>query len=310
MGEAPTMPRAAATGRTTRSGRPDDDPVLPEHVTQPLLALITQRSLDADYEHVAARRRAGGQSASVHPVPRRTAGLVLLVFGLLVTVAAVQTSRNASASDASRASLIDQINVRRQGLNDLQQQLNQEEKRVLGLQAKLNDLSTQEKAGQARIERLQGRTGFGAVRGPGIQVTVNSAPDSGDDQLVRDSDLTLLADALWAAGAEAISVNGQRLNVLGAFRNVGIQVLLNAQPINPPYVFDVVGNPDTLPADLLSSSIGEKWYTLKDSLGFRFDVRNGGTMTLPAADHQVLRSAAVATPQSENTRTHREDSAP
>jgi uncharacterized protein YlxW (UPF0749 family) len=235
---------------------------------------------------------------------------VLLVFGLLVTIAAVQTSRNASASDASRESLIEQINIRRHGLSDLQQQLNQEQQRVLGLQAKLNDLSTQEKAGQARIERLQGRTGFGAVRGPGVQVTLNSAPDSGDNQLVRDSDLTLLADALWAAGAEAISVNGQRLNVLGAFRNVGIQVLLNAQPINPPYAFDVIGDPDTLPANLLSSSIGEKWYTLKDTLGFRFDVRNGGTMTLPAAEQQGLRSAEVATPTSGNTRTQTGDSGP
>ena len=62
----------------------------------PLLALITQRSLDADYEHVAARRRAAGEDPSVRHLPRRTAAMVLLVFGLLVTVAAVQTSRNAS----------------------------------------------------------------------------------------------------------------------------------------------------------------------------------------------------------------------
>jgi uncharacterized protein YlxW (UPF0749 family) len=303
MAEAPTLPRGSGAGR---SGA---EPVLPEHVTQPLLALITQRSLDADYEHVAARRRAGGEPTTAHPVPRRTAGLVLLVFGLLVTVAAVQTSRNASASDASRDSLIDQVNLRRQGLASLQKQLDQEQTRVLELQSKLNDLSTQAKATEARLVRLQGRTGYGAVRGPGIQVSVNSAPDSGDNQLVRDSDLTLLADALWAAGAEAISVNGQRLNVLGSFRNVGVQVLLNSQPINPPYQFDVIGNPDTLPANLLSSSIGEKWYALKDSLGFRFDVHNGGTMTLPAADRQGLRWAEVASPKDQDTGRQMGDSA-
>jgi uncharacterized protein YlxW (UPF0749 family) len=113
----------------------------------------------------------------------------------------------------------------------------------------------------------------------------------------------LLTDALWSAGAEAISVNGQRLNLLGAFRNVGVQVLLNSQPINPPYVFDVIGNPDTMPADLLSSSMGERWYALKNSLGFRFEVRNGGTMTLPAAASQRLRSAEPATPDQRNSRT-------
>jgi uncharacterized protein YlxW (UPF0749 family) len=283
------------------------DRALPEHVTIPLLTLITQRSLDADYEHVAARRRTSGRDEPGgqprHPVPRRTAGLVLLVFGLLVTVAAIQTSRNAPAEDASRESLIAQVNLRRQSLDDLQQQLHEQEAAVLALQSDLSGLATEQKAGQARIQRLQARTGFGAVRGPGIQVTLDSAPDSGENQLVRDSDLTLLTDALWSAGAEAISVNGQRLNLLGAFRNVGVQVLLNSQPINPPYVFDVIGNPDTMPADLLSSSIGERWYALKNSLGFRFEVRNGGTMTLPAAASQRLRSAEPATPDQRNSRT-------
>jgi uncharacterized protein YlxW (UPF0749 family) len=289
MADAPAVPGP-------RGGGPD----LPEHVTEPLLSLITRRSLDADYEHVAARRRAAGSAPASRTVPRRTAGLVLLVFGLLVTVAAVQTSRNASASDASRDSLIDQINLRRDGLADLQKRVHSEESRVLDLQARTQQLRTRQQAEDARVQRLGARTGFGAVTGPGIQVTVNSAPDSAGSQLVRDSDLTLLTDALWAAGAEAISVNGRRLTVLSAFRNVGIGILVNAQPISPPYVFDVIGNPDTMPADLLSSSIGEKWYALENSLGFRFDVRDGGTMSLPAAPPPQLRDAKVATPDGHN----------
>lgn len=277
--------------------------VLPEHVTQPLLSLITQRSLDADYEHVAARRRArSGEATSVRPAHRRTAGLVLLAFGLLVTVAAVQTSRNASAADASRESLIQQVLVRRHAVEDLQRQLSRQESEVLAVKTKLGDLATERQAVQARLQRLGVGTGFAAVRGPGIRITVNSAPGSGANQLVRDSDLTLLADALWASGAEAISVNGVRLTTLGAFRNVGVQVLLNSQPINPPYVFSVVGDPDTMPANLLASAIGEKWYALKDSLGFRFDVRDGGTMSLPAALAQRLRSARIAPPDTGHTR--------
>ena len=86
----------------------------------PLLSLITQRSLDADYEHVAARKRANGEDPAERRVTLRTAAIVLLAFGLLVTVAAVQTSRNASDDEASRASLIDQINLRRQSVADLQ----------------------------------------------------------------------------------------------------------------------------------------------------------------------------------------------
>src|SRR3954452_23983838 len=104
----------ATTSATPAPGRTAP---LPRHVTEPLLTLITQRSLDADYEHVARRRAAGQTQSDSQPhrtVPRHTAAAVLVVFGLLVTVAAVQTSRNASADQSSRASLIGQINLRHQ----------------------------------------------------------------------------------------------------------------------------------------------------------------------------------------------------
>jgi uncharacterized protein YlxW (UPF0749 family) len=276
---------------------------LPEHVTEPLLSLITRRSLDADYEHVAARKRAAGIETDTHPTPRRTAALVLLLFGALVTVAAVQTSRNANVSNANRASLIDQIDLRRDAVQDLNRQLATEQSQVLALQRRITAEQTRTSATQARVDKVATTTGFGPARGPGLTATVDNAPDAAGNALIRDSDLTLLANALWASGAEAISVNGQRLTGSGAFRNVGFGILVNNQPINPPYVFSVLGDPDTLPAALLSTRAGAQWYTLKDSLGFRFDVTNGGTMTLPAASTPTLRSAHVTPTNDLDTRT-------
>jgi uncharacterized protein YlxW (UPF0749 family) len=283
-------------------------PPLPQHVTEPLLALITQRSLDADYEHVARRRTAAG-TPPARSAPRHTAAIVLVIFGLLVTVAAVQTSRNASADQSSRASLIDQINLRRQGVAHLQAQLADQQARQLKLRDGLTALETAQQATRSRLQRLGVRTGFGAVRGPGVQITVASAPDSTESETVRDSDLALLTDALWAAGAEAISVNGERLTVLSSFRNVGVSVLVNSRPVNPPYVFDVVGDPDNLAADLLSSSVGARWYALKNSLGFRFDVRNAGSLSLPAAQPPRLRSVKAVSTDDLDTR-QQGDSAP
>jgi uncharacterized protein YlxW (UPF0749 family) len=276
---------------------------LPEHVTEPLLSLITKRSLDADYEHVAARKRAAGETANDRPAPLRTAALVLVIFGALVTVAAVQTSRNAPESAASRSDLINQIDLRRASVKSLNAQLADEQSQVLALQRKITAEQTKTRATQARLDDVATAAGYGTARGPGVKITVDNAPDAAAGQLIRDSDLTLLANALWASGAQAISVNGQRLTGSGAFRNVGFGILLNNQPINPPYVFSVIGNPDTLPANLLSTSAGAQWYALKDSLGFRFNVTDGGTMTLPAAATPTLRSARVASSTDLDTRT-------
>ena len=98
-------------------------------------------------------------------------------------------------------------------------------------------------------------------------------------------------------------MNGQRLTGSGAFRNVGIRCCSTPSPINAPYVFEVIGNPGTLPANLLSTSAGARWYALKDSLGFRFDVTNGGTMTLPAAPTALVALGAPLTDE-EPRRTH------
>ena len=102
---------AAARHRAARHGggrrclstrAPRRTPELPEHVTTPLLTLITQQSLDEDYAHVAAAPGRARRDAAPHAAPRphRMAAVVIAVFGLLVTVAAVQTSRNADVQRA------------------------------------------------------------------------------------------------------------------------------------------------------------------------------------------------------------------
>jgi uncharacterized protein YlxW (UPF0749 family) len=97
--------------------------------------------------------------------------------------------------------------------------------------------------------------------------------------------------------------------VLSSFRNVGVSVLVNSRPVSPPYVFDVIGDPDSLPADLLSSSVGARWYALKNSLGFGFDVRNAGSLNLPAAEPPRLRSVRAVSTDDLDTR-QQGDSAP
>ena len=147
----------------------------------------------------------------------------MAVFGLLVTVAAVQTSRNAPEANASRASLIEQIaGTQRPTWPRLQERLERLRTSTTDLRAALAQATDDEQALAARIDRLEAAHRLrGRSRGPGVRITVDDAPDGDVTQLVRDSDLATLVDGLWNAGAEAISVNGKRLTALTAFRNVG-----------------------------------------------------------------------------------------
>ena len=263
---------------------------LPAHVTTPLLQLMAQRALDADYAHVAARR-ASGEAPTGSARPRRTAAVVLAVFGVLVATAAVQTSRNSAVSEAGRETLITQIQERRTVLSSLQAQVASLQQDTLALQKSASSEAAAADAASSRLQRLQVRTGYAAVHGPGLRVVVDDAPGSDLSAKVRDSDLALLTDGLWGAGAEAISVNGLRVTVLSSFRNVGRTILLNSQPLNPPYTLSVIGDRDTLQADFLATSAGSQWYALSQSLGFGFTTTPADDLSLPAATPRPLRSA-------------------
>jgi uncharacterized protein YlxW (UPF0749 family) len=260
--------------------RPDQQ--LPDRVTMPLLSLITQQSLDEDYLHVA-ERRAAGASEPARGRPHRIAAVVIVVFGILVTTAAVQTSRNAGVDSAGRATLISQIVDERTSVSDMQDDIVRLRERNVGLSSRLSQLTLTEQASASRLHRLEAVTGFVPVTGEGVKIVVDDAPNGDETQSVRDEDLAILVDGLWNAGAEAIAINGQRLTVLSAIRNVNVAIHVNSRPLSPPYTVLAIGDTQTLQANLLSSTHGQEWFSLVDQLGFVFDMQNEESLSLPAA---------------------------
>ena len=284
-------------------------PALPDRVTLPLLTLITQQSLDEDYLHVAERRAAGAEG------PRRqrhhqTAAVVIAVFGILVTTAAVQTSRNATVTDASRATLVSQIVDRREAVSRLQDRIVRLRQRNVGLEDQLRQLTRTEQSSLARLRRIEVRTGFVAVTGEGVRIRVDDAPDGDVTQVVRDEDLAILVDGLWNAGAEAIAVNGQRLTVLSSIRNVGVAIHVNSRPLSPPYTVLAIGDTQTLQANLLDTTHGQEWFNLVSQLGFVFEMHNEESLSLPAARLRQLRSVRAGTAEENKDKHMNEETQP
>lgn len=267
---------------------------LPDHVTTPLLTLITEHSLDDDYREVAER---GGVVAGTapHGKPAWIAATVVGVFGILVATAAVQTSRNADTADAGRATLIARVQDERAALAEQQAAIADLQRANIGLEDRQADIVADQRDTTARLRRLQVATGYTAVTGPGVRIVVNDAPNGDVTQIVRDEDLALLVDGLWGAGAEAISINDQRLTALSAIRNVGPAVHVNSKPVNPPYTIQAIGDTLTLQADLLDTTHGQQFFDLADDLGFEYTMQNENSLTLPAAPAPRLRHVEAGT---------------
>ena len=262
---------------------------LPEHVTTPLLTLITARSMDEDYAHVAQQRAAAGEEPVQGRRPHWISLVAVAALGIMGAVVAAQTDREAEVNELSRAALVEQIDSKRDQVRDLQARvaaLTRSNQAVASsntrIQGQLDDL-------ESRVRRAELNTGFAAVHGPGVRITVDNRPGVDVDSEIRDEDLAFLVDGLWEAGAEAIAVNDQRLNALGGIRNTNRAIHVNGRPVNAPYVISVIGDNKTLQARLLQTSQGQEWFALVNGLDFVYSAQNVDDISLPAAPEPDLR---------------------
>lgn len=287
--------------------RPAEDG-LPARVRTPLLALITQQSLDEDYQHVAERRVSGQKSLSKRR-PAVTIG-ALAVFALLVTIAAVQTSRDAGVRSEDREQLINRIEARRTAIAHLQADLGRLRAANVAADAAYQRMGQQLSRLETRVVALGTSTGFHTMRGAGVRVTVDDG--SGQDQEVRDSDLQLVVNGLFEAGAGGVAVNGQRVTALSALRNSGQAIRINDVSLSPPYTIEAVGDVRTLQARLANSTSGARFLDLVNQYGMPHTMQNVNELTLPAAPARMrsLRYAAHRSTDAQRQRMIQEESTP
>jgi uncharacterized protein YlxW (UPF0749 family) len=259
-----------------------------ERISVGLIEYLSRHTLDEGYAEVAHNRP--GRRSSTTATFAMLATLV--VFGMLVFTAASQTNRNASSSERDRATLIDQVNARRASVQDRND-------RVAALRKENDQLDTDLLAGRqtgasvfTRVQRLSVLTGASKVKGQGVRVVVDDAPNATSDRnKVLDADLQKLVNGLWEAGAEAISVNGQRVTNLSSIRQAGLAINLNYRPLTAPYTVLAIGNPKTLPSRFAETTHGATWFDLQQQVGLRFSMKTDRSLVLPAADQLTLRYA-------------------
>ncbi len=266
----------------------------PPQVTTDLLDYLSTHTMDEDYQ---ARARNGRTTKSRAERGRGawTAALVVALFALLVITAAVQTSRNAVSAAAERQGLVGQLKTRQAGLIAEQRLASQLRIETATLEARAVDNSRSATGLLAQVRTLSLLTGNQAVAGPGVRVVVDDAPSATSArQQVLDTDLQHLANGLWEAGAEAISINGQRLTNLSSIRHAGSAITVNYRSLSRPYTVLAIGNPNTLPARFADTSSGQAWLDLQNQVGLQFTMRTEESLTLPSANVAPLQYAVRA----------------
>ena len=276
--------------------------------TSLLIELFTDH-LDSGYAAAARREKDESPKARRRTTAILAAGLLLLGFVLATAYRA--TLRQAPDSERVRQALVQDV---RDG-SALSDSLQRRAQQLSGQLTRQRDAAlTASRDGDraaAEVRRLEEAAAQRAVHGPGVAVVVGDAsgtdqvdPNTGqrvpvsvdDNGRIQDRDLQSLVNALWAAGAEAVSVGGQRLAPTTTIRGAGEAILVDLRPVQSPYTLAAVGDPATLLPRFADSEAARRFQSYTGLYGIQFTVRAAKDVRLPAATDPDLRYASPVPP--------------
>ncbi|WP_237557605.1 MULTISPECIES: DUF881 domain-containing protein [Streptomyces] len=282
----------------TRPSRPD--------ASMSLLTNVMDHSLDDGYAEAADRKKAAGEGGLPKTLRARLGlALGLVLAALVVTVGAAQARVAAPVVAKEREELIDRIDRETGTADKLEESVDQLRDDVTTRQREA--LKHTGDSGQADLVGIL--SGAVEVHGPGVKLVVNDAKEAStggdgnpretsgfsDTGRVRDRDMQRVVNGLWESGAEAISINGQRLTALSAIRAAGDAILVDNKPLVPPYTVLAVGDGQRLSTRFQDSADGLYLHALQENYGIRTAISAEDDLRLPAAPSVIVRTAEPRT---------------
>ena len=210
-------------------------------------------------------------------------GAVCLAAGLMITVSAI----NARGIDLRPARNTDLVSL----VQSESQRNDQLAKEVTDLRAEVDQLASgQGDASQdAELAQRTRQAGIRPVTGPAVTVTLSDAPsDVGSDGIesdllvVHQQDIQAIVNLLWAGGAEAMTIQGQRVISTTGVKCVGNTVILHGIPYAPPYRITAIGNTTRLQATLRNSTFVRIFQQYVQRYRMGYSVRTNAHAALPA----------------------------
>jgi uncharacterized protein YlxW (UPF0749 family) len=183
----------------------------------------------------------------------------ILGFGLTLQIKSVyKNNSDINNTEMARADQLQQM------LNDAKQQNTDLVKQVYDYKTSLDNFRSEQaktgditKALNDQLTKTEIMAGVTNVEGPGIIVTMNDSnsnvPAGGDpsNYIIHDIDILQVLNELRDAGAEALSLNGERILSTTEVRCAGNTVSVNNRRYSTPFVIKAIGQPDNLKSALL-----------------------------------------------------------
>ncbi|MCL3862414.1 DUF881 domain-containing protein [Actinotalea sp. K2] len=280
--------------------RSEVGPATPRHAARPvdasmsLLNEVMYRPLDPEYAEAA-------RSPAPPATGARRAAQVVLTLALatvlgLVTVSAVSSLRTPQPSAVqARALLEKEIDERSSAADRLQADIQGMSEEIAQLQT--SALAEEDPGLFLLLQQAELHSGAVSVAGPGLVIELDDGEEDEDDprgsldHQVQDVDLQIVTNGLWAAGAEAIAVNGRRLTALSAIRSAGQAILVGPSPLIAPYRIEAIGEVRTMQTSFARSSAAAHLGFISGTYGIETSITATTSLELSGAGSTTLRHA-------------------
>ena len=227
--------------------------------------------------------------------------VMVLLSGALFAVSAEQ-SDGLDLRGGRLTDLASVVRAERDEAGDLTAEAAELNAEVEALSTKLGDRSVRRV--QQEVATLVDPAGLTEKSGTAVQVTLDDAPmearlnydDNPNDLVVHQQDIQAVANAMWNAGAVAVTIQGQRLISTTGIKCEGNQVTLHGLPYSPPYVIVGIGDPAAIEAELITDPMLATYrdYTTIPGGGVSWDMTALESAVAPA--YEGLLDLTYATP--------------
>ena len=177
---------------------------------------------------------------------------VLLGFLMTLQLKSITQENVKNQAETSRVETLQGLlNEERNNTEKLEESVEALNKELDLYRSKAADSGSYGTALAAELEKAELLAGLTDVSGPGVEVVMKDSASkntTGDesDYLIHDSDVLSVINELRDAGAEALSINGERILATTEIRCSGSTVSVNNNRYSAPFVIVAIGEKETL----------------------------------------------------------------
>lgn len=225
------------------------------------------------------------QSASNNKTWQIPVAVACIVLGIMVGLQYRAHSANTPIQVDDRRKMLELVRTLEAERNRMSAEISDLRSRISDMETASNRIGVVGKQIQEQLNNSRIEAGLTGMKGPGIVVVLSDSPRtppvSTDPYfyIVHDVDLSALVNELWSAGAEAVSINEQRIVTRSSIRCVGPTVLVNGVRIAAPYTVKGIGPSDLETALRMPGGFLDSMAAL---------IGNGGQVTINRADEVTI----------------------